>query len=366
MEFVFPEKDTPGFEAFNEYLPNKKNMDKAMKWMVKDIVSGDSCAFFYSGHGYRTSNLDLAGEKLYGAVTLGKYKQGPRLTSFGNYGLPCAEIREKLTRQLPAGANLTMIFDCCCSASMGMLNHRLDGTGKSWVNGDFATKRQIKANVLCLAACNDKELAKSTVFLRKILSAEGYLDESGNGLSTGLATPKNLVQLRKEVTTKMAGQDMNMQIEVSHRFDPTKYCLDDFLNGARIRAWTPAGDHPLGLAIKGRGIYKQQRYFTIKKEHDSFYLAYYEEETKGSRIWKEPGSANRIQLSDKQITFTFNRKEKTLSFKVYKTQQKKSKIYYLSFEKKRDMDAWRSKFTTILQQENLLGAALITIRDDIA
>jgi len=262
-----------------------------------------------------------------------------------------------------------MIFDCCCSASMGMLNHRLDGTGKSWVNGDFATKRQIKANVLCLAACNDKETAKSTVFLRKILSAEGYLDESGNGLSTGRATPKNLVQLRKEVTTKMAGQDMNMQIEVSHRFNPTKSSLGDFLNGRYSRSEplceklsTGEEEYPLGLALK-KGKKSHLRFFKVKRTKcGTFFLAYYakedEKESNGNVLetfkteaqqWtKKPSSAKIILLSGKQFTVTTRRAQKTLKCRCFVIDKGDYKNYELTFKTVEGKDTWIRHFRNVL------------------
>merc|ERR1712098_472069 len=102
----------------------------------------------------------------------------------------------------------------------------------------MGTKSKVKANVLCLAACDDGQEASSSQFLRKILSAEGYLDPSGNNV-VNESTPKkrtkksSIMQLRKEVTKKMDGKNMNMQIEASHRFDPSKKCLGDFLSHNR-------------------------------------------------------------------------------------------------------------------------------------
>jgi hypothetical protein len=107
-----------GFEAKNKRMLTDNSATTAailerLEWLVADAVPGDVLYFHYSGHGSQTVNVDYDSDK----------------EPDGIDEILCPidlDWREKIIRdddlkrifnKVPAGANLTVILDCCHSGS---------------------------------------------------------------------------------------------------------------------------------------------------------------------------------------------------------------------------------------------------------
>jgi len=100
-------------------LPTKKNIIRAIQWLVKDAKKDDCLIFTYSGHGsqtmcpddlYETDGVDET------IVPLDYQKEGQ---------ISDCVLRYHLVNFLPAGVKLTCVFDSCFSSSVLDIKYNL-------------------------------------------------------------------------------------------------------------------------------------------------------------------------------------------------------------------------------------------------
>lgn len=93
-----------------ETLPTKKNILRAMHWLVENARPNDSLFFHYSGHGGQTKSLD--GDEVDG------YDEVIYPVDFRERGhITDDEMHRIMVQPLPAGVRLTAIFDSCHSGT---------------------------------------------------------------------------------------------------------------------------------------------------------------------------------------------------------------------------------------------------------
>ncbi|KAJ1762954.1 Ca(2+)-dependent cysteine protease [Coemansia sp. RSA 1591] len=104
-------------------MPTHENILKAMKWLVSDARMNDSFFFHYSGHGItvESDNSEEIDGKDEAICPLDFESKGTIVDD---------DMNAIMVRNLPRGARLTAIFDCCHSATALDLPFMYDHTGK--------------------------------------------------------------------------------------------------------------------------------------------------------------------------------------------------------------------------------------------
>ena len=96
--------------------PTKKNIQKALSWLVEDCKSGDSLVFYFSGHGLRQP--DFNGDELDGydeTICPSDFMTAGMI--FDNY------INTTIVKPLKEGVKLHAIIDACHSGTILDLEH---------------------------------------------------------------------------------------------------------------------------------------------------------------------------------------------------------------------------------------------------
>lgn len=92
-------------------IPTKANILRACQWLVKDAQPNDSLFMHYSGHGGQTEDLDGDEEDGHDEVIY-----PVDYTSAGH--IVDDDLHNLLVKPLPPGARLTVLMDCCHSATV--------------------------------------------------------------------------------------------------------------------------------------------------------------------------------------------------------------------------------------------------------
>ncbi|CDO70477.1 hypothetical protein BN946_scf184569.g20 [Trametes cinnabarina] len=87
-------------------MPTRENILAAMRDLVKDAQPGDRFVFSFSGHGGQVPNEDGTEDDGWDENT----------EMFENY-IKDDDVRSILVSNLPSGAHLSMVFDCCHSGT---------------------------------------------------------------------------------------------------------------------------------------------------------------------------------------------------------------------------------------------------------
>ncbi|EOR03511.1 Metacaspase-1 [Wallemia ichthyophaga EXF-994] len=103
--------------------PTKRNLFRAMDWLVQGAKLNDALFFHYSGHGGRTK--DLSGDEIDG------FDETIFPVDFQKAGHIIDDtMHEKLVQPLPAGCRLTALFDSCHSGTALDLPFMYDSNGE--------------------------------------------------------------------------------------------------------------------------------------------------------------------------------------------------------------------------------------------
>ncbi|CDY43800.1 BnaA06g23360D [Brassica napus] len=160
-------------EASPQRIPTKKNIRKAMRWLVEGNRARDSLVFHYSGHGsqqkdYNGDEVDGQDEAL---APLDHETEGKIIDD---------EINKTLVRPLVHGAKLHAVIDACNSGTV----LDLPSVCRMERNGFYEWERQTSGRTykgtnggtaICLSACDDHEASGYTpVFTGKNAGAMTY------------------------------------------------------------------------------------------------------------------------------------------------------------------------------------------------
>ena len=137
--------------------PTKSEVLNALSAMVKDVSTGDSLCFFYSGHGtqVRDANNDE--------------------TSGFDDALYCVDgqlvMDDDLLNILTQlnGSHMMLFFDCCHSGTMCDLRYNLRYKGKSLLNKPqyevwMETSKNVKGPICMFAGCLDTQTSADSSF----------------------------------------------------------------------------------------------------------------------------------------------------------------------------------------------------------
>lgn len=99
--------------------PTKKNIQKALSWLVEDCKSGDSLVFYFSGHGLRQP--DFSQDEIDG------FDETICPSDFMTAGMIFDnDINTTIVKPLKTGVKLHAIVDACHSGTILDLEHVYD------------------------------------------------------------------------------------------------------------------------------------------------------------------------------------------------------------------------------------------------
>ncbi|KAI3445741.1 hypothetical protein Pfo_002406 [Paulownia fortunei] len=138
--------------------PTRKNIEDAFQWLMRDIQSGDSLVFYFSGHGLR--QRDFQGDEIDGfdeTICPVDYQTNGMILD--NY------INKAIVRPLIPDVTLHAIVDSCHSGTVLDLPHVYNiNTGK-WDDNSppsGAYKGTSGGRAISFSACEDYQLAADT------------------------------------------------------------------------------------------------------------------------------------------------------------------------------------------------------------
>ncbi|KAI8554844.1 hypothetical protein RHMOL_Rhmol05G0128700 [Rhododendron molle] len=138
--------------------PTKKNIQKALSWLVEDCKSGDSLVFYFSGHGLRQP--DFSQDEIDG------YDETICPSDFMTAGMIFDnDINTTIVKPLKKGVKLHAIVDACHSGTILDLEHVYNRKVKRWVNNkppSGASKSTNGGLAISLSACADDQMAADT------------------------------------------------------------------------------------------------------------------------------------------------------------------------------------------------------------
>ncbi|KAK4845185.1 hypothetical protein QYF36_002061 [Acer negundo] len=145
-------------EETAEHIPTKKNIEKALKWLVEDCKKGDSLVFYFSGHGLRQPEFN--GDETDGfdetICPLDFIKEGMILDN---------DINSIIVKPLVEGVRLHAIVDACHSGTILDLKYKYNRKEKSWDDNtppSGANKATRGGLAICISACADDQVASDT------------------------------------------------------------------------------------------------------------------------------------------------------------------------------------------------------------
>ena len=163
--------------------PTRKNILDLMKFLIEQTKSDDTLFVHYSGHGYYTRN--------YGS----EYESDNRdefICPIDDSGILDDELNEILVKNLPAGAKLRAIFDCCHSGTI------LDLPCKINIYNKFTKESNVKkrySDIIMLSGCRDSQTSADAYITDKYRGAltwgfiyviQEYISKNNNKLDTQL------------------------------------------------------------------------------------------------------------------------------------------------------------------------------------
>ncbi|OVA09160.1 zinc finger protein [Macleaya cordata] len=147
-------------EDEKEWIPTKRNIRRALQWLIEGCKSGDSLVFHYSGHGSQQRNLN--GDEVDG------YDETLCPLDYETEGMILDdEINTTIVRPLPTGATLHAIIDSCHSGTILDLPFlcKMNQSGYYWEDHSppsGAYKGTSGGLALSFSACDDHQTSADT------------------------------------------------------------------------------------------------------------------------------------------------------------------------------------------------------------
>ncbi|KAJ9552113.1 hypothetical protein OSB04_016158 [Centaurea solstitialis] len=157
--FRFPSSSIRILSEMDQHLrPTKRNIQEALRWLVKDNQHGDSLVFYFSGHGLRQP--DFFDDELDG------FDETICPVDFRTAGMIIDnEINETIVRPLVEGVKLHAIIDACHSGTILDLQHVYNTKTKKWLDNSPPSgvyKGTKGGHAISISACEDHQLAADT------------------------------------------------------------------------------------------------------------------------------------------------------------------------------------------------------------
>ncbi|KAK1430271.1 hypothetical protein QVD17_12900 [Tagetes erecta] len=157
--FRFPSSSIHILAETDSYpLPTKKNIQEALRWLVKDNQPGDSLVFYFSGHGLRQP--DFSEDEVDG------FDETICPLDFRTAGMIVDnELNDTIVRPLKTGVKLHAIIDACHSGTILDLQHVYNTKRHVWLNNSPPSgvyKGTSGGHAISISACEDHQLAADT------------------------------------------------------------------------------------------------------------------------------------------------------------------------------------------------------------
>ncbi|XP_076954049.1 metacaspase-1-like [Bidens hawaiensis] len=178
--FQFPSNSIRILAEMDPYPhPTKRNIQVALKWLVKDNQPGDSLVFYFSGHGLRQP--DFFDDEIDG------FDETICPLDFRTAGMIVDnEINDTIVRPLKDGVKLHAIIDACHSGTILDLPHIYSTKDAFWLIGwkvwwdnsppSGVYKGTSGGHAISISACEDNQLAADTsVFSESGKQMEGAM-----------------------------------------------------------------------------------------------------------------------------------------------------------------------------------------------
>ena len=159
-----------------EIKPNRKNIEESISSLIKDVKSGDTLLFYYSGHGTQINSsnddIDSDSDNLDDVLVPLDYTQNGFIRDTWLY--------DNLANILPKGVTLWSFADCCHSGTIlnleyNLIYQRQKNNGKTeydekdWVDQyilylikDTKKKIETEADVYMFSGCLDSQTSADT------------------------------------------------------------------------------------------------------------------------------------------------------------------------------------------------------------
>ncbi|KAI3702184.1 hypothetical protein L6452_27910 [Arctium lappa] len=157
--FQFPSTAIHILAEMDSHLhPTKRNIQEALRWLVKDNQYGDSLVFYFSGHGLRQP--DFFDDERDG------FDETICPLDFRTAGMIIDnEINDTIVRPLVKGVKLHAIIDACHSGTILDLPHVYNTKKTEWLDNSPPSgvyKGTRGGHAISISACEDNQLAADT------------------------------------------------------------------------------------------------------------------------------------------------------------------------------------------------------------
>ncbi|KAL4580920.1 hypothetical protein LXL04_017126 [Taraxacum kok-saghyz] len=158
-QFKFPSSSIHILAEMDSHpRPTRRNIQEALKWLVKDNQHGDSLVFYFSGHGLRQP--DFFDDELDG------FDETICPLDFRTAGMIIDnEINDTIVRPLKNGVKLHAIIDACHSGTILDLPHVYSTKERCWLDNhppSGVNKGTSGGHAISISACEDNQLAADT------------------------------------------------------------------------------------------------------------------------------------------------------------------------------------------------------------
>ncbi|KAK1430265.1 hypothetical protein QVD17_12894 [Tagetes erecta] len=145
-------------EMYSYPHPTRRNIQEALKWLVKDNQPGDSLVFYFSGHGLRQP--DFSEDEVDG------FDETICPLDFRTAGMIVDnEINDTIVRPLKTGVKLHAIIDACHSGTILDLPNVYNPKKNVWKDNSPPSgvyKGTRGGHAISISACEDDQLAADT------------------------------------------------------------------------------------------------------------------------------------------------------------------------------------------------------------
>jgi len=165
---------TTAMNMVNTLLPMKNNIMGGLKWLTNSSRSGDTMFFHYAGHGNQNKSRSGDGERVNECLMPLDYHSGGMITD--------EELHQHLISQVPEGARLISLVDCCNSGNGMDLPYCAEARGHS--KGDVKSGRKKKGN----KENTFRSSPGTTICFSSILEGDNFGGQSYGGQTSGKLT----------------------------------------------------------------------------------------------------------------------------------------------------------------------------------
>lgn len=211
-------------EPYNlKYMPTKRNILSALRWLVKDAQTGDCLFFHYSGHGGRI--IDLDGRPV-DSHRVDGFEKAIQPVDWEHAGEIVAEdLYDVMVKPLPTGCRLNALFDSCYSGTVLDLPYiyRTNGHLKRHDANSRALTKYPQAHVVLFASCSDFQRSGGV-----IIRGGEFLGAMSSAFISSLTTDPTQTYLQVLVSVQdilRRTQRQTPQLSSSYPIDSKQQCI---------------------------------------------------------------------------------------------------------------------------------------------